>query len=359
MNPLPVRSDLDSCAVGELRARCPLGPCILARLSVSQFSDNCRCTGDTFEVSISETPARRYAGCQPSFFPGPSMPPTDRPRLSLGDVMILVATTGLSLSIYILLDNGLFRGQRFFFGLLQPSAGFNTLQMISRVGGALSILLILFGGWTLVLPVLPLRKHRPQWRRLGRQPGISACIAVATGMLIWAVVASVTFWLRDQVEGHPGLPPAFWIRSPVFDGLIPTPVILCATCERKPANPAYSGRGERTFQVDSVLLSALACQWPLSGPSRSSQGAGDRTPTGSTGSAAASASSGSRSGRPSPRVCACTDGFRAGRRDRLQRDAQCSSTNSASKGQCDGLYERRQRLLHQHASRDLRDHRGV
>ena len=39
-------------------------------------------------------------------------------------------------------------------------------------------------------------------------------------MLVWAVVACVTLWLRDQVEGHPGLPPAFWIRSPVFDGLI-------------------------------------------------------------------------------------------------------------------------------------------
>jgi hypothetical protein len=67
------------------------------------------------------------------------MPPTNCPRLSLGDVMILVATTGLSLSIYILLDNGLFSGQRFFFGLLLPSEGLNTLQMISRVGGALSI----------------------------------------------------------------------------------------------------------------------------------------------------------------------------------------------------------------------------
>jgi hypothetical protein len=149
------------------------------------------------------------------------MPPANHPRLSLGDVMILVATTGLSLSIYILLDNGLFSGQRFFFGLFkEPSGGLNTLQLISRVGGALSMLLILFGGWTLVLPVLSLRKHRSQWRRLSRQPGISACIAVATGMLGWAAVACTTLWIRDLVEGHSALPPAFWIRSPIFDGLI-------------------------------------------------------------------------------------------------------------------------------------------
>jgi hypothetical protein len=146
------------------------------------------------------------------------MPLINRPKLSLGDVMILVAITGLSLSI--MLDNGLFNGQRYFFGLLGPSEGLNTLQLISRVGGALSILLILFGGWTVVLPILPLRKYRSQWRRLSRQPGISACIAVVTGMVLWAGVACVTLWLHDQFQGHLGLPPAFWVRSPVFDGLI-------------------------------------------------------------------------------------------------------------------------------------------
>jgi hypothetical protein len=149
------------------------------------------------------------------------MPPANQPRLGLGDVMILVASTGLSLSIYILLDNGLFSGQRFFFGLFrETSGGLSTLELISRVGGALSILLILFGGWTLALPFLPLRKHRSQWRRLNRQPGISACLAVAAGMLVWTAVACTTLWIRGVITGHAPLPPAFWIRSPIFDGLI-------------------------------------------------------------------------------------------------------------------------------------------
>jgi hypothetical protein len=150
------------------------------------------------------------------------MPP-NRPRLSLADVMILVGTSGFSLSIYVLLDNGLFNGQRYFFGIFQDSTGLNALQLISRVGGALSMLLILFGGWALVLPVLPLRNCRSQWRRLSRQPGISACIAVDMGMLVWATVACVTLWLRDVIQNHAPLPPAFWVRSPVFDG-----VIICA-----------------------------------------------------------------------------------------------------------------------------------
>jgi hypothetical protein len=54
--------------------------------------------------------------------------------------MILVGTSGVSLSIYRLLDNGLFNGQRNFFGLFREPTGMNTLQWISRVGGALSIL---------------------------------------------------------------------------------------------------------------------------------------------------------------------------------------------------------------------------
>ena len=148
------------------------------------------------------------------------MPSDNRPRLSLADVMILVATTGLSLAIYILLDNGLFDGQRYFFGIFEPPTGLSALQLISRVGGALSILLILFGGWTLVLPVMALQKYRSQWRRLSRQPGISACIAVGSGMLVWTAVSCTTLWIRDLIQNHAALPPAFWIRSPVFDGLI-------------------------------------------------------------------------------------------------------------------------------------------
>jgi hypothetical protein len=150
------------------------------------------------------------------------MPP-NRLRFSLADVMILVGTSGFSLSIYVLLDNGLFNGKRYFFGTFEDSTGLNALQLISRVGGALSMLLILFGGWALVLPVLPLRSYRSQWRRLSRQPGISACIAVDMGMLVWATVACLTLSLRDVIQSHAPLPPAFWVRSPVFDG-----VIVCA-----------------------------------------------------------------------------------------------------------------------------------
>ena len=38
-------------------------------------------------------------------------------RLSLADLMILVAMTGVGLSCYVFVDNGLFHGQRYLFGL--------------------------------------------------------------------------------------------------------------------------------------------------------------------------------------------------------------------------------------------------
>ena len=180
------------------------------------------------------------------------MPP-NRPRLSLADVMLLVGSTGLSLATYILVDNGLFGGRRYFFGILQGPTRLDAWQILERIGGALSILLILFGGWTLVLPVLPLRNYRPQWRRLSRQPGISACIAAMTGMVFWGAVVGGTLWLRDLVQQHAPLPPGFWIRSPVFDGLIVCAgtsvaavwVVQIATGRWRPGGHAFDriGRG--------------------------------------------------------------------------------------------------------------------
>ena len=180
------------------------------------------------------------------------MPP-NRPRFSLADVMLLVGSTGLSLATYVLVDNGLFGGRRFFFGFFQGPTRLDALEILERMGGALSILVILFGGWTIVLPALPLRKDRPLWRRLSRQPGISACIAAVAGMAFWGAVAGGTLWFRGLVQQHAPLPPGFWVRSPVFDGLIVcagTSVaavwgVLIATGRWRPQGHAFDriGRG--------------------------------------------------------------------------------------------------------------------
>ena len=146
---------------------------------------------------------------------------TNHPKLTLSDTMILVATTGLSLSIYITLDKGLFNGERhlFVFGM-RPVPGWETLYRTNQACGALSLLLILFGGWTVTLPLLIQRKSPSDWRRLSRRPGISGCIAATAGMLVWSVVAIVTYLLRNYLEDFAPLPVDFWVQSPIFDLLL-------------------------------------------------------------------------------------------------------------------------------------------
>jgi hypothetical protein len=147
------------------------------------------------------------------------MPKPVTRKLTLSDMMILVAMTGVSLSCYILLDNVLGGGQRFLFGLFEQTAGrWNSAMVVNRAAGVLALMLILFGGWTLALPIMLLRYPRPRWRRLNRQTGMSACVAAMAGMVICAAVASCGLILQLWVDGRAWLSPNSWNRF--FDGLI-------------------------------------------------------------------------------------------------------------------------------------------
>ena len=109
---------------------------------------------------------------------------------TLAGVMILVAMTGVSLSCYFFLDNALFGGHRYFFGLFErPTGGWHSAMVVDRVAGAVAVLLLLFGGWTLAPLVLALRRPWSPWRRLSRQAGLTACLAAITSMAICAGVA--------------------------------------------------------------------------------------------------------------------------------------------------------------------------
>src|SRR4051812_47633906 len=93
--------------------------------------------------------------------------------LALADIMILVALTGFAISCYVAVDNTLFQGQRYLFGLFDRRAlGWSATRVIDQSSGVVSSLLVMFGGWTLALPVLRLRQPRPPRRRLIRQAGV-------------------------------------------------------------------------------------------------------------------------------------------------------------------------------------------
>jgi hypothetical protein len=54
------------------------------------------------------------------------MPQPATPKLTLANGLIRVAITGVSLSCYLLIDNAVFRGQKYFFGLFErPTDGWD------------------------------------------------------------------------------------------------------------------------------------------------------------------------------------------------------------------------------------------
>jgi hypothetical protein len=149
------------------------------------------------------------------------MPQPVARKLTLADAMILVAMTAVSLSCFLLVDDALFRGQRYFFGLFeQPAGGWNSARVVDRAAGASAVLLVAFGGWTLAPLVVRLRQPRPNWRRWIRQAGMTACVAAVAATAICAGFAGCTFLLRWWVDGTTSLPPNYWASTPLFDDLL-------------------------------------------------------------------------------------------------------------------------------------------
>jgi hypothetical protein len=148
-------------------------------------------------------------------------------RLALADLMILVGMTGFGLACYVLIDNELFRGQRYLFGMFDRRADWWTsTQVMNRAAGGVSSALLLFGGWTIALPVMWRRTPRPERRRLIRQPGVTACVAALTGMAFCALIALVSLAVRRLIDGQPQIPMSFWVMksspldsAPIYAGI--------------------------------------------------------------------------------------------------------------------------------------------
>jgi hypothetical protein len=149
------------------------------------------------------------------------MPQPARRKPTLADAMILVAMTAVGLSCYLFIDNALFRGQRYLFGLFErPTGGWDAARLVNRAAGAVSLLLPPFGSWTLAVPLIRLRPPRSSRTRWHRQAGVTACVAAITGMALPAAVAGCAFLLRWWVEGTTRLPPNYWLRTPLFDDIV-------------------------------------------------------------------------------------------------------------------------------------------
>ena len=106
-----------------------------------------------------------------------------RSKLTLADLMILIGANAVSLACFILIDNNLYGGGRYFFGVFDWSLKtWISPLVLDKAEGAFAIACSLFGAWTLALPLIGFRKPWRERLRLLRGPGLMACLAAATGL---------------------------------------------------------------------------------------------------------------------------------------------------------------------------------
>ncbi len=124
------------------------------------------------------------------------------PRFTLADLMILIFATGFGLGCYVLLDDSLLGGQRFVFGIFQsPPKGWSPFLIVDRVAGGFALAVTVFGGWTIAVPALTLRRPRHQRRRMIRGPGLTACIAATAGLAACVGAAGLAFTFQRWFNG--------------------------------------------------------------------------------------------------------------------------------------------------------------
>jgi hypothetical protein len=193
------------------------------------------------------------------------MPRDLSPKFSLADVMILIGATSFGLGGYILLDNQIFSGKRYLFGLLEPPPrGWTSILLANRAAGVLSSMLVMFGAWTFALPIMGLRKAQPVRRRLNRGPGMTACLATLAGMATAVGAGGFSFALRQVVDGSINLPGNFWSRGLFFDNMVifsgvavtTAWAVLLATGRWRPTRDGFDRLGR--FLGGLWIASALA-----------------------------------------------------------------------------------------------------
>src|SRR5258708_4301344 len=129
------------------------------------------------------------------------MTPPPKRRLLMSDVMVLVLAAAIGLAVDRFFLNTFLGGQRLLADLQTGpawvgSAGWVLVRMEHWIEPTLPIA----AAWTVAVPVLRVRRPRPSWRRVLRQPGTIACLASIVGSL-WAVAGFGGTLLLTVVRG--------------------------------------------------------------------------------------------------------------------------------------------------------------
>jgi hypothetical protein len=111
--------------------------------------------------------------------------------MTLLDAILLVGSAAIGMGAFQLARRSLFQGWIWLMDYGLPDVHtWSALNLIVTCTDVTMFLIPVVGPWTVLLIVLRMRPPRPSWRRIWRQPGMAACLAVLLGWF-WSGVALV------------------------------------------------------------------------------------------------------------------------------------------------------------------------
>src|SRR5262249_44029448 len=105
-----------------------------------------------------------------------------RRKMTLLEAILLVGSAAIGMGAFQYARRAWFRGWIWIADHGPPDFNtWTTLQVIVTCSDLVVFLIPLVAPWTLLLIALRMRPPRPSWRRIWRQPGMAACLAVLVG----------------------------------------------------------------------------------------------------------------------------------------------------------------------------------
>lgn len=119
------------------------------------------------------------------------MSPNRRRKMTLLDTVLLVGSAAIGMGAFQIVRRGLFQGWIWIADHRIPDIHtWTTWDLIVTCSDISVFVLPLVTPWTLLLLALRMRPPRPTWRRIWRQPGMVACLAVLFGWT-WSGLALI------------------------------------------------------------------------------------------------------------------------------------------------------------------------